>query len=227
MTTYAKMMTTALALSTAAHTVGAVALFTFFAGYTPQQSLTANQMEVVKLMLIEVSPPIPPPKYEQPEVISPAPVEKSATADKPTPPPTALPPPRVEQPTPSPVPSLPIAATVTQLASTAPIVPVSSRTNGVQVTLTPAQPDYFYNPKPRYPYEAKNHGWQGTTLLRVEVQPDGEPKHIEIAQSSGYSILDDASIKAVRSWKFVPARLGDRAITGTVEVPITFKLVAN
>ena len=93
--------------------------------------------------------------------------------------------------------------------------------------LQPVQPDYYYNPKPRYPTTAQKHGWQGTTLLHIEVQPSGEAGKIEVAQSSGYSLLDNASIEAVRSWKFVPARLGDRAISGTVEVPITFKLVTN
>ena len=38
-------------------------------------------------------------------------------------------------------------------------------------------------------------------------------------------ILDKAAIDAVKNWKFVPAKRGDKAITKNVLVPIEFKLV--
>jgi TonB family protein len=84
---------------------------------------------------------------------------------------------------------------------------------------------YARNPLPPYPREARERGWQGTALLRVEVLADGTAGKVEIAESSGYLILDETSVQTVRGWKFLPAHSGDTAISSMVEIPITFRLV--
>ena len=89
---------------------------------------------------------------------------------------------------------------------------------------TSQQPAYMRNPPPTYPREARERGWEGTTVLRVEVLADGTAGKIEIAKSSGHNVLDDASVDTVRHWKFSPARSGETAIRSVVEVPITFRL---
>jgi TonB family protein len=86
---------------------------------------------------------------------------------------------------------------------------------------------YMRNPPPPYPLEAVRRRWEGTTLLRVEVLPDGTVGTIEIAESSGYPVLDQASLDTVRNWKFSPARAGDTPIRSMVEIPISFHLAAN
>jgi protein TonB len=52
----------------------------------------------------------------------------------------------------------------------------------------------------------------------------GEVVDLKIFQSSGYAILDRASLKAVRNWRFEPARRGPRPIAMWVKVPVRFKL---
>jgi protein TonB len=79
-------------------------------------------------------------------------------------------------------------------------------------------PLYVRCPKPRYPVIARQQGWQGTTLLRVEIRPDGRPGKIEVAQSSGHEVLDSAAVEAVRSARFQ----ADANVW--VEVPISFRL---
>jgi protein TonB len=37
-------------------------------------------------------------------------------------------------------------------------------------------------------------------------------------------MLDEAAIKAVRQWSFVPARQGDAAIAAPLDVPVRFRL---
>jgi len=86
------------------------------------------------------------------------------------------------------------------------------------------RPDYLRSPQPRYPAQARQNGWEGTTILRVEVLADGVTGRIEVVQSSGYRILDEAAIAAVREARFQPARLEGVAIVSWVEVPITFRL---
>lgn len=55
-----------------------------------------------------------------------------------------------------------------------------------------------------YPLKARRFGWEGTTSLEVEISPIGEINDIEIISGSGYTILDEAAIKAVRKTTFIP-----------------------
>ena len=47
---------------------------------------------------------------------------------------------------------------------------------------------------------------------------------VEIKKSSGFRLLDQAAIKAVRHWKFQPGRIGDLPVESKVEIPIKFSL---
>jgi protein TonB len=88
-----------------------------------------------------------------------------------------------------------------------------------------AQPDYGVNPKPPYPILARRLGAQGVVLLRVQVREDGTVATVELARSSGFSMLDDSAARTVReSWRFVPARIDGAPIASWVEVPIRFVL---
>jgi protein TonB len=88
-------------------------------------------------------------------------------------------------------------------------------------------PAYLRNPKPPYPRVAREHGWEGTTLLQVEVLDDGRGRNVEILKSSGHEILDEAAAKTVRHWRFLPARSGNTPIRSTVEIPIRFRIEGN
>ncbi len=83
---------------------------------------------------------------------------------------------------------------------------------------------YLNNPVPPYPPIAHRLGLEGVVLLRVDVSAKGTPEKIVIARTSGASVLDEAAMKAVRGWTFVPARRGDTPIAHPVEVPIRFHI---
>ncbi len=51
-----------------------------------------------------------------------------------------------------------------------------------------------------------------------------QPSEIQVQKSSGREALDQAAVKAVKRWSFVPAKRGDKAEDGWVSVPIDFKL---
>jgi len=84
--------------------------------------------------------------------------------------------------------------------------------------------NYVRSPQPHYPAVARQQGWEGTTILRVEIQADGLIGAIQIVQSAGHKALDDAAIEAVRAAQFQPARYNGTPITSWVEVPVTFRL---
>lgn len=95
---------------------------------------------------------------------------------------------------------------------------------GASPELVKAEPAYERNPPPRYPRPALDRGWEGTVLLQVRVTPLGEVAELKIERTSGHAVLDRAATEAVRNWRFRPARLGERAIEGTVLVPVAFTL---
>ena len=83
---------------------------------------------------------------------------------------------------------------------------------------------YAWTVPPRYPGKARRAGWQGTTVLRVRVDPAGAPDHVAVDRTSGFDVLDAAAVKAVRRWKFHPARRGIDAVASWVRIPVAFKL---
>ena len=86
---------------------------------------------------------------------------------------------------------------------------------------------YVHKISPKYPERARREGWEGTTLLRVLVDRQGKSKVIQISQSSGFALLDGAAVKAVKKWRFYPAKNGNRPVESWVRVPILFRLVSD
>jgi TonB family protein len=63
-------------------------------------------------------------------------------------------------------------------------------------------------PIPYYPELAARNDWEGTVVLRVVVGSDCRASAVEVAQSSGHGILDDAAKECVRKWTFLPNEIG-------------------
>jgi periplasmic protein TonB len=83
---------------------------------------------------------------------------------------------------------------------------------------------YLNNPRPAYPPMARRLGIEGLVVLRVQVSAKGTPDQVAVAQTSGTPVLDEAALRAVQGWSFVPARLGEKPIAHVVDVPVRFQL---
>lgn len=84
--------------------------------------------------------------------------------------------------------------------------------------------EYLHNPVPEYPPMARRRGEQGRVLLRVTVSETGQATVVLVSQSSGYALLDQSALQAVKNWQFVPARFNNHAVTAEVTVPVRFTL---
>jgi periplasmic protein TonB len=184
-------------------------------------------------------PRITPPIQLSIEVTPPKPLPETVTPPKPLPQ-KAEPPakPRSEpvkhvaaaRPAPAPV-AAPVAAPVTQAAPSTDAVqvaappPVAAPAPVAEpVTEASGDADYLHNPAPVYPSVAQDQGWEGHVVLKVHVLASGHPDSVSVTGSSGRKMLDEAALKAVTNWTFVPARRGTTPIDGWVSVPIDFKL---
>jgi protein TonB len=189
------------------HVIAAAALATLQSDRTTRRVL--HPLEVTLLtppqVLPPTTPPPPPPKPKpmvKPEVKPLAPPIEPVVIPDPEPvvseePPLPVAPPQ-EEPVPAPV--------------------------EVPIVLPEYRADHLRNPPPVYPAIAKRLRIQGTVLVRVLVSPAGLPKKIELAHTSGSPVLDEAALKAVREWAFVPARRGAEPIEMWLEFPMNFRL---
>lgn len=75
-----------------------------------------------------------------------------------------------------------------------------------------------------YPPNAITLGLQGTTTVKLTLQPDGHVHQVRIRKSSGHGMLDEAALDAVR--KVLPLKpppeAGNRPLE--LDIPISFAL---
>jgi TonB family protein len=90
-----------------------------------------------------------------------------------------------------------------------------------------AYPLYKENSPPVYPEIARVRGYEGIVLVFAEILPNGRVGEVKIRKSSGYAILDQSAIQAVKPWKFEPAKKSGSPFTAWVELPIKFILHNN
>lgn len=103
-----------------------------------------------------------------------------------------------------------------------PPAPVASAAPSPPAVAT-TQPQPILTPSPTYPARALRRGERGTVMVSAEINAQGVPSSVEVAQSSGSRLLDRAAVDAVRRWRFRPAMADGRPTTGRVQVPISFQ----
>ena len=77
-------------------------------------------------------------------------------------------------------------------------------------------------PEPRYPEFAREAGIEGRVVLKALVGRDGQVLQVVVLE--GDRSLVDEALKAVRVWKFRPARWNGKPVTAWVAIPILFRL---
>jgi protein TonB len=93
---------------------------------------------------------------------------------------------------------------------------------GVEALAAAPTPVPIESPAPRYPPSALRRGESGTVVLRVHVGADGVPYAVDVVDSSRSRLLDRAATDAVKRWRFRPAQRDGQAVSGQVQVPISF-----
>ena len=66
-----------------------------------------------------------------------------------------------------------------------------------------SQPVPIFRPDPDYSEQARKAKYQGTVILAIIVDENGEPTHIRVVKPLGMG-LDEKAIEAVEKWRFRP-----------------------
>ena len=88
----------------------------------------------------------------------------------------------------------------------------------------PAEPDVDANRPPVYPKESRRHAEQGTVLVELHISERGDVTDARLLRSSGHPRLDRAALRALREWRYAPARRHGTAEPTRIEQPVHFRL---
>lgn len=67
-------------------------------------------------------------------------------------------------------------------------------------------PQLLTKEDPVYPQEAREKNQEGIAVVRLQVLENGQVGEVSLKKSSGDTALDEAAIRAVKKWHFVPAK---------------------
>lgn len=84
-------------------------------------------------------------------------------------------------------------------------------------------PAVIEGPLPRYPRQALRMNWQGTVRLRIRIDARGEVLGVEVSESSGHGVLDDAAVEAFERWVFAAKHENDPDVR-VLGKPFTFRI---
>ena len=176
--------------------------------------LPAPPAETVQLPSAKEQPPepVPPPEPEKPK-------PKPKQPPKPKPP---VEPPPSERAIRQPEEAVEEAPPPPKQAA----MPAAEDNNSLGAPITPPQMNAnpLNNPAPAYPSLSRRLGEQGIVLLEILILADGSVGEVRIKESSGHKRLDETAAKAVKRWRYMPARRGDTAIEYWYLQPVEFSL---
>jgi len=85
-------------------------------------------------------------------------------------------------------------------------------------------PSLISKREPEYTEGARSGGVQGTTVLGVDIGPDGTAGNFEVVRSLEPS-LDLKAIEAVQQWKFKPGTKDGQPVTVRATIEVNFRLM--
>lgn len=88
----------------------------------------------------------------------------------------------------------------------------------------PRMPKAKRRTAPVYPAEAERKGVEGYAIVEFALTADGHTRDLRVTDSSPPGVFDDASLAAVRTWRFEPVSAEDAARLPRTSVRLAFKL---
>jgi TonB family protein len=129
-----------------------------------------------------------------------------------------------------PVVAAPIAAPIVASAPTS-VATVAVATKGEVLAAAPAPvaevfvpPSFLTRQEPAYPERARRAGAEGVVGVRITLAADGSVRQVELTQSSGSRLLDEAALEAARASSFAPASRNRSPVASEAVASYRFEL---
>lgn len=77
-----------------------------------------------------------------------------------------------------------------------------------------------------YPLVARLRGWEGTVMIGLDIEADGFLRQVHLSRSSGYDVLDQSALEAVRRvarFRESPDWLSGKRLH--IQLPVIYRLV--
>jgi TonB family protein len=85
-------------------------------------------------------------------------------------------------------------------------------------------PSLVFKVEPAYSEEARVAKFQGTSVLSVEIGPDGIARNTRIVRWLGLG-LDEKAIEAISRWRFKPGMKDGQPVTVSATIEVNFRLL--
>jgi len=82
----------------------------------------------------------------------------------------------------------------------------------------------LFKPDPEYSEEARKAKFQGSVILQIVVDENGNPKDIKVIRPLGLG-LDEKAIEAVQKWRFRAGVLNGKPVPVRANVEVNFRLL--
>jgi TonB family protein len=106
---------------------------------------------------------------------------------------------------------------IRQLPSLPPLV--TSKMWVSKLAAADAKAAIISSPQPNYPLDARRKHWTGAGVFSCHIRPDGTVASVDVRQSTGHQVLDQAAITALQRWRFQPGK-----IESPINVPVHFQM---
>lgn len=83
------------------------------------------------------------------------------------------------------------------------------------------------NEPPQYPESERLAGHEGTVVVTATIDALGAVLDVALRQPTRHAALNREALRAVRAWRFAPARLHGTAVPTTRSVAVEFRLVGG
>jgi len=123
-----------------------------------------------------------------------------------------------------------VAAPIVASAPTS-VATVAVATKGEVLAAAPAPvaevfvpPSFLTRQEPAYPERARRAGAEGVVGVRITLAADGSVRQVELTQSSGSRLLDEAALEAARASSFAPASRNRSPVASEAVASYRFEL---
>jgi protein TonB len=106
-----------------------------------------------------------------------------------------------------------------------PLPPVDTKPRTVRVSPSIQAAKLIYKVEPRYPALAIQTRREGQVELRAVIAREGTVQNLEVV--SGHPLFIEATLQAVRQWRYQPTLLGGEAVEVQTHITVIFRLNRN